>query len=169
MGNDIVDSIALIVSTASIIIASFGFYKKTKSDQFRLLLEILDRLDKSTHKLEEAEKQYQNYLIAHLNSHPKSNDKLQQIEMNKEIKDMQRGTLKSPIIVLLDVYEYFSFLVLNKEITHEDAIGFIKSRFQTHVNMAFQVIPEYASDNNIYPRIKELLKKWEDEKNCVND
>jgi len=164
-GTLVISLFSILISIGSFIISLITFFKKRKSDQFHILLNIQDRLDKATHLLEDAEQKYQEYAEKYVEIQHKSK---QQLDMN-EIKKIQRGTLNSSVIGLLDLYEYFSFLVLNGEINHKDVIDFVKSRFQRHIDMSYNIFPEYKNNDNVYPRIKKLLKKWEDEKNCVND
>jgi hypothetical protein len=106
MPSDIVvDILTIVVAISAVGISIYTFVKKQKSDQFRIALDINYRLEETTDEIIQA---VENAGI-----------KFQSYEREEFLK-----SIKQPQLKLLNIYEFFSFLVINGEITNTTIIKY---------------------------------------------
>lgn len=139
-----VDILTILVAISAVGISIYTFVKKQKSDQFRIALDINDRLEKTTNEL--------------INS-----SKVAESKYPRQLGDQYLEEIKSPTLELLTVYEFFSFLVNNKELTNSNVIKYFKRSLILEVERIFRDYPDIAQDEEEFKEIKTLFKKWKDE------
>lgn len=157
MFENFVDYISVSIAISAFIITIITYIKKQKSDQFRTALDISDRLEKATNELINSSN------IAESN-YPQVGDESLARHLNKQYLE----EIKSPTLELLTVYEFFSFLVNNKELTNPNIIKYFKRSLILEVEHAFKNYPDIAQDEEEFKEIKELLKKWKEDSKSFN-
>ena len=137
--------ITILISILALGITLFTYVKKQKSDQFRIALDINDRLRDATNEL--------------INSSKVAEKKFPKAT----VPDYHLEEIKSPTLTLLTVYEFFSFLVNKKELTNSNIIEYFKRSLELDVEKSFKDFPDIKSDQEEFREIKTLLKKWKEE------
>ncbi len=137
--------ITILISILALGITLFTYVKKQKSDQFRIALDINDRLRDATNEL--------------INSSKVAEKKFPKAT----VPDYHLEETKSPTLTLLAVYEFFSFLVNKKELTNSNIIEYFKRSLELDVEKSFKDFPDIKSDQEEFREIKTLLKKWKEE------
>lgn len=147
--SSLIDYLAIGISLSALSVSIITFIKKRKSDQFRIALDISDRLEKATDELIQASEIAGN-------------------QFTSFESDKRHNALRQPTLHLLNVYEFLSFLVNNGEINNKNIIKYFKPGMIEEIKQIFGDYPDIAQDET-YDDIKKLLKKWEDEDKCIND
>lgn len=69
----------------------------------------------------------------------------------------------------MNIYEWFAFLVNNKEITDKKILGYMKTTFKKNYRFILQKCPKIFDKNNeldgddTYKELNFLYEKWKDE------
>jgi hypothetical protein len=123
---------ALSVSIASACYSIYNVQKRRKSDQFNIALEIQDRLEKNV----------ENYTRIDVNSN------------NSDKKDLYVRLKEDNAKECLNILEFLSLLINNKEIDNKNILKYFKQTIIDETNDIFKTYPHIANN-------KELLR------NCI--
>jgi hypothetical protein len=159
MLSEILDILPIVVASSALILSIYTFFKKQKSDQFRIALDINDRLEKATNELISSSK------IAESTS-PQVSDQ----SLAHQLREQYLQEIKSPTLHLLSVYEFFSLLVNKNELTNLHIIKYFKRGLILDADRIFKDYPEIAQHDEDFKETKNLLRKWkkEDNSNSTN-
>jgi TRAP-type uncharacterized transport system substrate-binding protein len=132
--------IALGVSTASLIYSIHNMRKRRKSDQFNIALEIQDRLEKNAEKYTEIEIDSKN---------------------NSDNKDLYAKLKEDNAKACLNILEFFSFLINNKEIDNHNILKYFKPTFIDETDDIFKKYPDIANNKEMVKELRKLIDKFE--------
>ena len=144
----IIASLAFGLSIATFII---NYYRGRKIEQIRTVIEISSRLDESENEFLDIE------------------DKMHEMEIKNKVLDDEEYSLlerqhKDEYLLYMNHWEFFAFLVNQKEINNENIKKFFKKNFKSGTNRFFNKYPDYKNNKDAFEEIKKLLEKWQDYK-----
>jgi hypothetical protein len=91
-----------------------------------------------------------------LDIHNKLEQLVNEIIVNKDNSRNRR----SKSLEYLDTWEYFAFLVNNKEIKNHNIYNFFKKSLCDETRQVFQEYPDIANNDKSFEEVKGLRKKW---------
>jgi hypothetical protein len=127
--------ISILSIGVSVITFVVTFIKQQRSQQFRIAIDVNDKLKETVNKFAEFGRQPHHDI---------------EIKTAKRLHALQ----------YLDTMELFSFLVRNKEITNENIINYFKPSMISEAKRIFQDYPDVAQNNNAFEDVKNMLRKW---------
>jgi hypothetical protein len=134
----IFSSISIVISLIGSII--YGSIKKRKSDQFRIALDINDRLERNTER----------YIEIEIDSNNNPNKKY----LYDQLK-------RSNAIALLTILEFLSLLINNKEITEDNITKYFKPVIVEETEFVFKEYSDIANDKTMFEELRKLLDSFE--------
>ena len=126
------------IASFSIFLSIWLFNRKQKSDQYKILLDIQDRLDKNLIELREI---YRN---------------LNKSETQREFLVEKR----SNSLQCLNILEFFALLINANEIKERKIISHFKNIVLEESEKAFQALPDVKKEN--FQELETLIKKYND-------
>ena len=148
-----ITSIIIAVSAFGFSIASFSisYHRGRKMEQIKTVIEISNKLDETENKFLAIE------------------DKMREMQIkNKILEDEDYSALerqhKDEYLLYMNHWEFFSFLVNQKEIHNENIKKFFKKNFKSGTKRFFTKYPNYKNNDEDFEEVKKLLKKWYDDK-----
>lgn len=142
MVAEFVNYIPIVISIAAFGVSIITYIKKSKSDQFRIAVDIQNQLEESVNKLILIEERL--------------NDKALP-EVEKKALNRQR---KSMSLYYLNILEFLALLIRRREITNKNIIRYFKPSIKDESKQVFEDYPDIEQDPAMYEEIKELLEQW---------
>lgn len=141
--DNILPIFATVISFVSLIVVIWNNRKKTKSDQFRIALDMNYRIEDIDNKLGQVNEKF--------NSSSKTESDRKSYLISKE--DLTQENMNT--------LEFFALLINNDEITIESIIKHFKPTFIEVTGSIFREFPELKNDEKKYEEVKKLLKRFE--------
>lgn len=148
-----ITSVIIAVSALGFSIASFSitYYRGRKMEQIKTVIEISNKLDESENKFFTIE------------------DKIREMETKNKIMNYEDISAlerqhKDEYLLYMNYWEFFAFLVNQKEINNKNIKKYFKKNFKSGTNRFFTKYPIYKNNDDDFEEVKKLLKKWKDEK-----
>jgi glutathione peroxidase-family protein len=127
--------ISILSIGVSVITFVVTFIKQQRSQQFRIAIDVNDKLKETVNKFAEFGRQPHH-----------------DIEIKTAKSCMHYNTLIQ--------WNFFSFLVRNKEITNENIINYFRPSMISEAKRIFQDYLDVAQNNNAFEDVKNMLRKW---------
>ncbi|MGE3398155.1 MAG: hypothetical protein AB7I49_02685 [Candidatus Nitrosocosmicus sp.] len=141
---NILGIVAIGISFSSLVVVILFNRKRTKSDQFRVALDLNYRIEDVDNKL--------SGLIEKYNTTTKSEKNKIEFQNSRKILSLEK----------LNTLEFFALLINEGEITVESIIRHFKDTFIDDTNGIFMKYPEWKSNEKMFEELKKLLKRFEE-------
>ncbi|MGD1835323.1 MAG: hypothetical protein ACPKQO_06340 [Nitrososphaeraceae archaeon] len=136
------DFISIVIAVIAIIISIITFAKRKKSDQFKIALDINNKLEKNIDEFSKSD------------FSPENSDELSNDDPSQRSKAIQ----------LLSTIEFLSFTINHKEITNKNIIQYFKSPLINESKKIFQKYPDFEENKELYQETKKILRKIDKKK-----
>lgn len=159
MAYDLVDGITIVVSIFAVgfSVATFiiTYRKGKKSEQMKTAMEISAKLDEAENKILELQDQLQ-----------KSDN---QGYLSSSSNSILKRNLKDAYLTYMNHWEFYSFLVNNREIDNKNIKKYFEDNLISGTNSFFKEYPDYITKERSFKEIKTLLKEIGREPKIIND
>lgn len=142
MTTNLLDYIPIIISLGAVGISIFTYVKRQKSDQFRIVLDIQNKLEETVNRLIEIDV------------------KLKEQKLDEDAKYSILKERRSRALEYLNVLEFLAFLINNNEVKDDKIIHHYKPSITDETVHIFKQYPDIDTNDKYYGEIKKLLVKW---------
>jgi hypothetical protein len=142
MTTNLLDYIPIAISFVAVGVSIFTYVKKQKSDQFRIVLDIQNKLEETVNRLIEIDA------------------KLKEQILDENTKNAILKERRSRALEYLNVLEFLAFLINNHELKDDKIIHHYKPSITDETEHIFKQYPDLDTNNKYYGEIKKLLVKW---------
>jgi hypothetical protein len=153
MAYDLIDGVTIAVSIFAVGFSVGTFiitYRKgKKTEQMKVAMEISAKLEEAQNKVLEIEEQQ---------------DKSSQNPDNSMLEDNHEDAY----LVYMNHWEFYSFLVNNREIDNKSIKKYFESNLKSATDRFFKRYPKYITNKKSYEEIKKLLKEIGHEPEIIN-
>ncbi len=145
MAYDLIDIIAILVSifAVGISVATFviTYRKGKKTEQMKVAMDISAKLDEAENKIFDLQ------------------DQLKKIDGQSSDNSILQRNLKDAYLLYMNHWEFYSFLVNNKEIDNVNVKKYFEDNLITGTHVFFKKYPDYLDKERLFKEIKTLLKE----------
>jgi hypothetical protein len=145
MAYDLIDGITIVVSIFAVgfSVATFiiTYRKGKKTEQMKVAMEISAKLDEAENKVIEIE------------------DQLKKSDSQSPDNSILISNHKDAYLLYMNHWEFYSFLVNNREIDNENIKKYFESNLKSGTDRFFKKYPDYISREDTFEEIKKLLKE----------
>lgn len=139
---NLLDYIPIVISLGAVGISVFTYVKKQKSDQFRIVMDIQNKLEETVNRLIEID------------------SKLKDQKLNENDKYAILKERRSRALEYLNVLEFLAFLINNNEVKDDKIIHHYKPSITDETEHIFKQYPDLDTNSKYYGEIKKLLVTW---------
>ena len=142
MISNLLDYVPIAISLGALSISIIAYVKRQKSDQFRIILDIQNKLEETVNRLIEID----------------SRLKVQKHDENTKNEILKER--RSRALEYLNNLEFLALLINNDELKEDSIINHYKPSITDETEHIFKQYPDLDTNDSYYGELKQLLKKW---------